>query len=155
MKGRLLGLFLATVHLCAWTCTDPAQQALMVDSLFADQEYLQFVCGSETCDKAVFMDRLEFRSEKLNDLGDVTGCFVEPQRKATNFFTGFFVVKDGVAALQFIFFGSGMGPTKRSRLGLRGVVSSEIAEHGDTVEHTFQWDGARYVETGSKSLKWE
>jgi len=138
LARTILAAFLSLIVIAANACDDST---------------LQFVCGSNGCDKATFREGLEFRSEQLGGKDDASACFVEPQRKATNFFTGFFVVKGDTAAMQFVFFGSGIATTKKIRRGYRLVVGSEIVDH-ETVRHVFEWNGKAYVETASKTLKW-
>lgn len=129
-------------------CGDQKAQNQMAAHVFADRDYRQFVCGDGGCEMATFQERLDFRGEILRQDPVATGCYVEPRRKAINYYTGFFLISNGTVTPQLIFFGAGLGTTKDStvKLGFKSVLGSERISPSDRIDHLFQWDGSSYVE---------
>lgn len=138
--------------LAVWTaplmaCEDALQRQRMIEYLSQDQEFTEFVCGTEPCGTEKLSARVEIRSEIVRHKPKAVGCFVEPIRKARNFYTGVFLILDSQDPKpQFIFFGSGIGSTKKVLRGLKVIEGHEIGELGKKEIHIFRWNGKAYVE---------
>ena len=134
-------------------CGGDKAQKEMGAHLFKNQEYRQFVCGEEACTQPEFQTNLEFREEVLCEKSSTTGCFVEPHRKASNYYSGFFLITGGKVSPQFVFFGIGLGTTKQSKvkIGCKSVSGRERIDRSTWMDHVFEWDGSSYVETDSQT----
>jgi hypothetical protein len=122
----------------------------MTGSVYRDQDYRQFICGDTPCTQSEFRKGLEFRREVLKEHPEVIGYFVEPSRKAENFYTGFFVMRGNTPRLQFIFFGMDLGSIKRKDPnGFRLVAGAERRGSATYVDTLFRWNGSAYVEFSS------
>lgn len=134
----------------AYACEDISHRQRMIEYLMQDQEFVEFVCGVERCSTEKLGAGVEFRSEMLSVDRRIVGFFVEPIKKARNFYIGVFVMVDQQSPQpQFIFFGSGIGVTKKLFRGLKMLEGHEIGEAGAKEIHIFKWDGKAYVERQS------
>jgi len=155
---RWINFFFVLVVTPVYACEDIAYRQQIIEYLMQDQEFVEFVCGVEPCSANKLGAGVEYRSEILSIDGRIVSCFVEPIRKARNFYTGVFVMIDQQPPQpQFIFFGSGIGVTKKLFRGLKVLEGHEIGEAGAKEIHTFKWDGNAYIERqsakGSKVIR--
>ncbi|AKJ30906.1 hypothetical protein [Caldimonas brevitalea] len=146
MKSLIIAAIFA-LSLPAYSCGSLEQQQEMASLLHKDKEYLQFVCGEEPCELDQFQSQLEFHGKKIAKKGNIQGCFVEPVRKARNFYTGVFLVDGMAVKQQFIYFGSGIGPVSKRTGGYKDLVGTELSGPNDFERHLFRWDGTRYTES--------
>lgn len=146
MRWLILMLMLWSGSLLA--CEDQLQRDRMIEYLAQDQEFTEFVCGVYPCGPQQLKARVEFRSEILRNTPRVVAWFVEPTRKARNFYTGVFVVLNSKDPKpQFIFFGSGIGSTLKVFRGMKVLEGHEIGEAGAKEIHQFRWNGNAYIES--------
>ena len=131
-------------------CGNPSQRDAMVEYLSHEKDFMEYLCGSG-CDAEQINAGIQFRSEVLREAPDVTACFVEPAKKARNFYTGVFVLRNAnPPEPQFIFFGSGIGSKTRLVHKMKVLEGREIGEQGVSEISLFVWNGKAYVERWAK-----
>ena len=148
---RWLIFMLAVWSSSLLACEDHLQRDRMIEYLTQDKEFTEFVCGTDPCGPEQLKAGVEFRSEILRNTPRVVAWFVEPTRKARNFYTGVFIVLNSKDPRpQFIFFGSGIGSTLKVFHGMKVLEGHEIGETGAKEIHQFRWNGKDYVERQRK-----
>ncbi|WP_420996755.1 hypothetical protein ACKI2N_029030 [Cupriavidus sp. 30B13] len=120
----------------------------IIHDIYSDPDYKQFVCANNDCPIDYFANSITIYQESLGS--DVIGCFATPIRKARNFYTGFYVIKEGKIRPQFIFFGTWLTPKKDTHASPTPLVGIEYIEAGELERHQFSWNGRDYLETQTK-----
>jgi hypothetical protein len=140
---------------CLAACDD-VDKNLIAKQLINDSEYVNYVCGITYCSLPEFESLIEVRAGDLNFDGSMVACFVDPIRKAENYYIGFFLRKRDRLALQFVHFGSGLAVVRQSSGNVKifPVEGTEIVEHGLTERSYFEWNGQAYVLTEIKQSHW-
>lgn len=137
------------------TCQD--SKTLIASDLYTNEEYRNFICGDEKCEPETFSEGISVEAKDLNN--KLTGCFVTPIKKAENFYTGLYLLKDNKIKLQFIFFGSYLCSTKTIKNGHYIITGEERIDSESKERYIFKWNGEYYASTptrrsySSKKLK--
>lgn len=115
----------------------------MAEALAQDSDAATFLCGS-SCSAQDIESLVEYKCEQSGP--EVGICLLEPKRKARNMYIGVFArARDSEYRTQFIFFGSGIGLTGSTHLGVRDLNGREIEEGGAVSSYRYCWDGEHYV----------
>lgn len=133
----------------------PSSIKSMTDNVFSDKDYKSYICGERVCDLHYFASQLNIDCAKASRGGDEKICFVTPNRKARNYYTGVFIIIENNVKEQFIFFGSGIGKATSSTKGFFDLKGVEIQDPGQSYETIYRWSGEYYKETSGNEVDWK
>lgn len=115
----------------------------IASDLYVDGNYRIFICGIEKCKLEAFSEGISIEAKNLG--GNLTGCLATPIRKAENFYSGFFLLQNGKAKQQFIFFGSYLCRTKTIKNGHYIITGEERIGPENKERYIFSWNGRNYI----------
>lgn len=153
---RLIKILPIIFPIAAIACGDANEKMKMASLLQQDDEFQYFVCGDDKkCSESTnaLMSKLEFSGQPAGPTKGIFFCFVESAIKARNGYTGVFLLdKHSLVSFEFVFFGSGIAPTKDIANGYYTLNGREIVESGAIEKTVFVWNGRHYVVMG-RSIK--
>ena len=153
---RLIKILPLIFPIAAIACGDANEKMKMASLLQQDDEFSYFACGDDKkCSESAngLISKLEFSGLPASPTNGVSFCFVEPAIKARNGYTGVFLLDThSIVSFEFVFFGSGIGPTKDVKNGYYTLNGREIVESGAIEKTVFIWNGRHYVVKG-RSMK--
>lgn len=152
----IYSFFVSIFSVVCLACGNDVDKHQMASQIMADDDYIQYICGDSYCDQSDLERKIEFRARSLNSDGSMIACFVDPIRKAENYYIGFFVKSDRGVDLQFVYFGSGLDVIEKSsdRKEVYPVEGTEVVEHGLTERSRYEWNGQSYILTDQEQINW-
>ena len=139
MKKFIILIIIFFVQSLAFCCAIEKHKSIIIETLFNDQEFRNFVCDDEMCGKDEFGNSLEYRPPYLLSSPKKRLCIVEPIRKATNYYFGIFSFDESTIIFQFTFFGSDLKVINNSKMEIKKIVGSIRSDGTHDETHTFIW----------------
>lgn len=129
----------------ATVCDASPVRRQILQALFADQEFRDYVCD-EPCSEQAFADEVVLRQELLSQQATTWGCFAEPKRQATTGLFAVFLVQNEVADWHMSHSGIYIG-TKRGHFtnGYADLEATEREYPATWLTHHLVWNGKTYV----------
>lgn len=136
------------VHAKTMNCSDFQKE--LISYSMTDDDFRQYICGDNECDSGFVSDKIEIEQYSLKN--GITGCFVKPVIKAENYFTTISIIRDGNFIPQFVFFGSGIAPIKKTWMSHFKIEGVERIEASHYLRTRYSWNGKNYVQTYQKYI---
>jgi hypothetical protein len=123
----------------------------ILQALFGDQEFRQYVCFDEPCSEQTFTQEVVLRQALLSEQSAAWGCFAEPKRQATTGLFVVFIVQDGSAHWDMSYSGIYIGAKRGHQTnGYAELVATEREYPATWLTHRFVWNGKGYVLESTK-----
>ncbi|WP_374603576.1 hypothetical protein [Niveibacterium sp.] len=147
MTRALISLLLAISLVSpasATYCDSDEDVTAVVAFISSDDEFRDYLCGDAACTKEEIGTRIDIRAETVNGK-DVSVCLATPKQAGRNIYTAVLIRTPTAIYPEFVFFGSGIGPAKRTTNGYSDLVGTEIGDKGVATRTVFTWNGKHYI----------